>query len=221
LRRSPPSPNGKAKSGASVFCHHAVDRLLSTLTFSVHLSKECPKHLEMLLTMMPKLKFSRVAVLMNPANSSHTMVLKNVQSAAQRISATILSVEARTALEIEKAFYALVQEKAGAVIVARDGFFLQQARQIAELAAKNRLPSIAEIRAYVEAGGLMSYGSSITENFRRAAIYVDKIFKGSKPGDLPVEQPTKFELFINRKTAKALGLTIPQSLLISADQVIG
>jgi len=104
--------------------------------------------------------------------------------------------------------------------VVRDALFNQQVRQIAELAAKNRLSSIAQIREYVDAGGLMSYGPSITDSYRRAATYVDKIFKGAKPGDLPVEQPTKFELFINRKTAKELGLTIPQSLLISADKVI-
>jgi putative ABC transport system substrate-binding protein len=104
--------------------------------------------------------------------------------------------------------------------VVRDALFNQQVRQIAELAAKNRLSSIAQIREYVDAGGLMSYGPSITDSYRRAATYVDKIFKGAKPGDLPVEQPTKFELFINRKTAKALGLTVPQSLLISADKVI-
>jgi putative ABC transport system substrate-binding protein len=106
------------------------------------------------------------------------------------------------------------------LIVARDAFFNQQVRQIAELAAKNRLPTICGIREYVEAGGLMSYGQDQADSNRRAATYVDKIFKGAKPSDLPVEQPTKFELFINRKTAKALGLTIPQSLLISADKVI-
>jgi putative ABC transport system substrate-binding protein len=177
-----------------------------------------PKHLEMLLGMVPKL--SRVAVLVNPANSSHAMVLKSVQSAAQRTSSKILPVEARTAPEIEKAFSAMAREKAGAVIVARDALFNQQVRQIAELAAKNRLPTISGMREYVEAGGLMSYGASVTDQFRRAATYVDKIFKGAKPGDLPVEQSTKFELLINRKTAKALGLTIPQSLLISADKVI-
>ena len=104
--------------------------------------------------------------------------------------------------------------------MVRDALFNQQVRQIAELAAKNRLSSIAQIREYVDAGGLMSYGPSITDSYRRAATYVDKIFKGAKPGDLPVEQPTKFELLINRKTAKALGLTVPQSLLISADKVI-
>jgi putative ABC transport system substrate-binding protein len=114
----------------------------------------------------------------------------------------------------------MAREKAGAVIVINDTFFIQQRPQIVELATKNRLPSISAVREYAEAGGLMSYGSSISDNFRRVATYVDKIFKGAKPGDLPVEQPTKFELVINRKTAKALGLTIPQSLLISADKVI-
>jgi putative ABC transport system substrate-binding protein len=129
-------------------------------------------------------------------------------------------VEARTAPEIETAFSEMARGKAGAVIVTRDGLFIQQARHIAELAAKYRLPSIAEIREYVDAGGLMSYGQNRRDNFRRAATYVDKILKGAKPADLPVEQPTKFELIIKRKTAKALGLTIPQSLLISADKVI-
>jgi putative ABC transport system substrate-binding protein len=177
-----------------------------------------PKHLEMLLSMVPKL--SRVAVLMNPTNSTHVMVLKSVQSAAQRMSAKILPVEARTAAEIGNAFSAMVREKAGAVIVVRDAIFIQLARQIAELAAKNRLPTIFGNRENVDAGGLMSYGDNLADNFRRAATYVDKILKGAKPGDLPVEQPTKFELIINRKTAKALGLKIPQSLLISADKVI-
>ena len=176
------------------------------------------KHLEMLLGMVPKL--SRVAVLVNPDNSSHAMVLKSVQSAAQRTNAKILPAEARTAPEIEKVFSAVAGAKAGAVIVAGDALFNQQVRQIAELAAKHRLPSVGAIREYVDAGGLMSYGPSITESYRRAAIYVDKILKGAKPGDLPIEQPTKFELIINGKTAKILGLTIPKSLLISADKVI-
>lgn len=114
----------------------------------------------------------------------------------------------------------MAEEKAGAVIVLRDAFFIQQMRKIAELAATNRLPSIAGDPEYAEAGGLMSFGSNDTYNFRRAATYVDKILKGAKPGDLPVEQPTKFELIINGRTAKALGLKIPQALLISADKVI-
>jgi len=176
------------------------------------------KHLEMLLSVAPKL--SRVAVLLNPGNQSHPLVLKSIQSAALKSSTKILPLEARTAPEIENAFSAMTQGKAGAVIVARDGFYINQTRQITELALRNRLPSISERASYAEAGGLMSYGVNQGEQFRRAATYVDKIFKGAKPADLPVEQPTKFELFINRKTAKALGLTIPQSLLVSADRVI-
>jgi len=175
------------------------------------------KHLEMLLSAAPKL--SRVAVLLNPGNPSHPLVLKSIQSAALKASAKILPLEARTAPEIENAFSTMTQGKASAVIVARDGFFIRQSRQIAELALKNRLPSISERANYAEVGGLMGYGVSQEEQFRRAATYVDKIFKGAKPADLPVEQPTKFELVINRKTAKALGLTIPHALLISADKV--
>ena len=176
------------------------------------------KHLEMLLSVAPKL--SRVAVLLNPGNQSHPLVLKSIQSAALKTSTKILPLEARTAPEIENAFSAMTQGKADAVIVARDGFYINQTRQITELALKNRLPSISERANYAEAGGLMSYGVNQGEQFRRAATYVDKIFKGAKPADLPVEQPTKLELVINRKTAKALGLTIPQALLIGADKVI-
>ena len=176
------------------------------------------KHLEMLLGVAPKL--SRVAVLLNPGNQSNPLVLKSIQSAALKTSAKILPLEARTAPEIENAFSTMTQGKAGAVIVARDGFFIRQSGQIAELALKNRLPSISERANYAEVGGLMGYGVSQEEQFRRAATYVDKIFKGAKPADLPVEQPTKFELVINRKTAKALGLAIPQALLVSADKVI-
>ena len=172
----------------------------------------------MLRSVAPSL--SRVAVLVNPTNTSQPMLIKGVQSAAQSMSLTILPVEARTAADIERAFSAASQGKAGAIIVVRDGVFLEQRRQIAELAAKNRLSTISDDRDYVDAGALMSYGPSLADQFRRAASYVDKIFKGAKPGDLPVEQPTKFEFVINLKTAKALGLTIPQSLLLRADEVI-
>jgi putative ABC transport system substrate-binding protein len=129
-------------------------------------------------------------------------------------------VEARTGSEIESAFSAISREKAGAVIVMRDGVLLEQRRQIAELAVTNRLSTISDNREYVDAGILMSYGPSLADQFRRAAGYVDRILKGAKPGDLPVEQPTKFEFVINLKTAKELGLTIPQSLLLRADEVI-
>lgn len=176
------------------------------------------KLLDMLLNIVPKL--SRVAVLVNPSNAGHAILLKNIQAAAPRRGVEIAPVEAKIIQDIENAFIKMRQELAEAVIVARDGFFLQQFREIVNLAAKNRLPSVYANREYVEAGGLMSYGSNTADIFRRTATYVDKIFKGAKPADLPVEQPTKFELFINGKTAKTLGLKIPQSLLISADKVI-
>jgi putative ABC transport system substrate-binding protein len=174
------------------------------------------KQLEMLLDMA--LKPSRLAVLVNP-NASDA-ALKSVQSAGRRAGVTIVSFEAHTPQEIENAFSKMVRQKAGALLVTRDAFLNRQVRQIAELAAKNRLPTIAGLREFVEAGGLISYGSNLHDQFRRAATYVDKIFKGAKAGDLPIEQPTKFELLINGRTAKALGLKIPQSLLISADKVI-
>jgi putative ABC transport system substrate-binding protein len=177
-----------------------------------------PKRLEMLRSIAPKL--SRVAVLVNPSNPSHAVYLENIQSAARTVSVTVLPVEARTASEIESAFSKMAREKAGAAIVAADALFSQQVRQIAELAEKHRLPSIAAYREYAEAGGLMGYGQNQADNFRRVAIYVDKIFKGAKPADLPVEQPTIFEMFINRKTARALGLKIPNSILVQATKVI-
>ena len=177
-----------------------------------------PKQLELLLAMMPKL--ARLAVLVNPVNLTHASYLKNVRAAAQGTGITVLPVEARTAQEVENAFRMMTQVKAEAVIVATDVLFIQQYRQIAELAAKNRLPSVSNIREYVEAGGLISYGTNLAEQFRRSAIYVDKIFKGAKPGDLPVEQSMKFELLINGKTATALGIKIPQSVLVLADRVI-
>lgn len=178
-----------------------------------------PKQLELLLSMVPEL--SRVAVLVNPANSSSTvMVLKPLQSAAQTKGIMILSVEARTPQEIETAFIRIAKEKAGAVIVVQDAVFIQQRGRLADLAVKNRLPTIGRDRSYAGVGGLMSYGPNGLDNFRRVATYIDKIFKGAKPGDLPVEQPTKFDLIINSKTAKALGLTIPPSMLLRADRVI-
>ena len=177
-----------------------------------------PKLLELLLEVVPKL--SRVAVLVNSSNPFHAAVLKNVQVAAQKTGVTILAVEARTVQEIENAFPTISKERAGAVILAQDTLFTQQRRQIAELSAKHRLPLIAAMLEYVEAGVLMSYGPSFADIYRRAATYVDKIFKGAKPANLPVEQPTKFEMFINDKTARALGLTIPHSILLQADRVI-
>ena len=177
-----------------------------------------PKLLEILRSVAPNL--SRVAVLVNSTNTFLPMLVRGVQSAAQSMGLTILPVEARAAADIERAFSAISLGRAGAVIVPRDGVFLDQRRQIAELAAKNRLPSISDNRDYVDAGALMSYGPDLADQFQRAAGYVDRILKGAKPGDLPVEQPTTLKLVINLKTARALGLTIPQSLLLRADEVI-
>ena len=176
------------------------------------------KWLELLRVAVPKL--SRVAVLVNPTHPNHPSLLKNIQASAQAIGVKVLPVEANTASQIEAAVSAMKRERAGALIVLPDPFFGAQARQIAELAAKNRLPTMFSNRELVEAGGLMSYGQNITEHFGRAATYVDKILKGTKPSDLPVEQSTRFELVINRRTAKAIGLTIPQELVLRADEVI-
>lgn len=184
-------------------------------TMSVDLS---PKYLELLLGMAPK--SSRVAVLADPANPVQFVVLKNIQAAAQKVGVTILAVEARSLKEIESAFLVMIKGKAQAFIFASTPLFGQHRHRIAELAIKNRLPLISSFREYVEAGGLMSYGPNPSDNWRRAATYVDKILKGAKPADLPVEQPMTFELFINGKTAKALGLTIPPSILVRADRVI-
>jgi len=176
------------------------------------------KHLEVLRSIVPKL--SRVAVLVNPTNPNHTTILKTLQAAAQKVSVNILPLESRNPKEIDVAFTTMAKEKAGAVIVAADAVFEQQQSHVVGLTAKYRMPSISLRKEFAEAGGLMSYGQNQAEGFQHVATYVDKILKGAKPADLPVEQPTKFELVINGKTAKALGLTIPQSLLISADKVI-
>jgi len=176
------------------------------------------KHLEMLRAALPTL--SRVAVLVNPANSAHATILKNVQATARKVGVTVLPMEAQTPEEIDREFSTMARQNVGAIIVVLDPFLIQQGIQIAAQAAKHRLPSIFSNREYAEAGGLMSYGQNQADIYRRAATYVDKILKGAKPGDLPVEQPAKLELLINLKTAKAIGLTIPQSVLLRADEVI-
>ena len=176
------------------------------------------KHLELLMTTMPKL--SRVAVLGNPGSSTYSAHLKNVQTSARKVNVRVVSVEARTPEEIERGFSSMSLEHIDAIIIAADAFLISQTKQIADLAVKYRLPSILGYSEYAQAGGLMSYSQNVLENYRRAATYVDKIFKGAKPGDLPVEQPTKFELVVNMKTAKALGIKIPDSILVQATRVI-
>jgi putative ABC transport system substrate-binding protein len=198
---------------------HSLARPGGNLTGLTNIASDLgPKLLEMVLGMAPKL--SRVAVLLDPDNVSHVTILGNIQDAAHTRNVKILPVKARGPRDIAKAFAMMAREGAGAVIVAADALFTQQRRQIAELARKHRLPSISAFREFAEEGVLMSYGPNLADTHWRAATYVDKILKGARPGDLPVEQPTKFELIINGKTAKALGLKIPQSLLISVDKVI-
>ena len=186
---------------------------LSSMAGDVYL-----KQIEMLLSMVPRL--SRVAVLVNPSNMSNVKTSERVQTEGQKRGVKVLRGEAKTPQEIHNAFSMMRTQNADALIVFNDGLFQQQKAQIAELTGKHRLPAVAQDRIYVDTGVLMSYGPSLAEQSLRAATYVDKIFKGAKPADLPVEQPTKFELVINGKTAKTLGLAIPQSLLVSADKVI-
>jgi putative ABC transport system substrate-binding protein len=164
---------------------------------------------------------SRVAILINPTNAMHQQIVANeLPQAAERLRLTLLTVEARAADSLTGAFETAVRSRAGAIMVLGDPLVFVHRARIAELAAKHRLPAMYLFRESVEAGGLMAYGPSFHDLGRRAASYVDKILKGAKPGDLPIEQPTKFELVINLKTAKAVGLTIPPSLLQRADQVI-
>ena len=177
-----------------------------------------PKYVELLTIVVPKL--SRVAVLLNPANTQHRATFNNIQTAAAKAGIKTFAVEAETPQKVESAFAEMVQQRAGAMIMAIDARFADYRRQIVGLAARNRMPAMFPDRGYVEAGGLMSYGQNFAASYRRAATYVDKILKGAKPAELPVEQPTKFELVINRKTAKALGIKIPQSILVRADKVI-
>ena len=176
------------------------------------------KRLQILKETVPKA--SRVAFLRNPANTSHGPYLKDLQAAARELRLTLQLIEVQEPSEFERAFADMMRERPDALIVTADGTHLLRQAWIVDFAAKSRPPALYQMKEYVEAGGLMSYGASNNEGWRRAATYVDKIFKGAKPADLPVEQPTKFELVINLRTAKTLGLTIPQTLLLRADQVI-
>jgi len=176
------------------------------------------KRLELLKEIVPRL--SRVAVLWNPQNPSSTLNWKELQLPAPQLGVQLHSLEVRSPTLLDTAFEAATRAGAGALAIMPDPVFVTNLKRIANLAAKRRLPSIFHLREFVNAGGLVAYGPDRSDLFRRAAVYVDKILKGAKPADLPVEQPTKFELVINLKTAKALGLTIPQSLLLRADEVI-
>ena len=176
------------------------------------------KRLQLLKEAVPGI--SRVAVLSNPTDTSQALLLREAQVAARSLKVQLQVLEARAPSDFAGAFSAMTKERAGGVIIFTSSMFYNERTRIAELATRSRLPAIYSVKDFAEAGGLMAYGVNLGESFRRAATYVDKILKGAKPADLPVEQPTKFDFFINLKTAKALGLTIPPSLLGRADEVI-
>jgi putative ABC transport system substrate-binding protein len=176
------------------------------------------KRLELLKEVIPKV--AQVAVLSNPSNPNTPPLLRETEAAARALSLQLQIVEVRDSAALDSAFSAMTKAHVGALVVMPDSVFFDQRKRIVDLAAKSRLPAMYSWREPVDAGGLMAYGASGPDIFRRAAEYIDKILKGAKAADLPIEQPTKFELVINLKTAQALGLTIPQSLLVRADEII-
>jgi putative ABC transport system substrate-binding protein len=176
------------------------------------------KGLELLKEMIPNIGV--VAILLNPANPAQIRAITVLQRVAQSLGVQLRLLEARGPNDLDGAFAAMAKQRVQAVLVVAEALFVEHRARLAELGEKYRLPSMHGLRTNVEAGGLMSYGPSIADIWRRAASFVDKILKGAKPADLPVEQPTKYELLINLKTSKALGLTIPQSLLLRADEVL-
>jgi putative ABC transport system substrate-binding protein len=176
------------------------------------------KRLELLIAAVPSAK--RVGVLWNPSNPMDTSETEELKAAARILNLELLPAEVRSPDDFEPALRAIVEHGAAAAVVVGSVIFLEHWQQLADLTAKTRLPAMFNRREFVEAGGLMSFGTNFPGMYRRAAAYVDKILKGAKPADLPVEQPTKFELVVNLKTAKALGLAIPQMILLRAEEVI-
>jgi len=187
------------------------------LSYSVGLDT-FSKQLELLKETVPKI--GRVAVLSNPANPAHSLAIPNVKVAAQSLGVQLQLLDAHQPDEFDGAFAEMSKEGVAALLVLPDSLFSLHRTRLANLAARNRLPSMFGNRENVEAGGLMSYGPNLPDLYRRAAPFVDKILKGAKPADLPVEQPTKFELVVNLKTAKALGVEIPHSILLRTDEAI-
>jgi len=176
------------------------------------------KRLELLKEMVPKL--SRVAVLWNPQAVASTLGWKELQLPARQLGIQLHSLEVRSPNEFDQAFEAATRARAGALFILPDPLIFTNLKRIADHATKSRLPSVFQTSVFADAGGLVTYGPDRADLYRRAATYVDKILKGAKPGDLPIEQPTKFELVVNLKTAKALGITIPQTIMVQADRVI-
>jgi len=176
------------------------------------------KRLELLKEMVPNL--FRVAVMWNPGGRGSTVNWQEMQPPARSLGLELHPLETRNPSDFDRAFADASRAHVGGLAIMPSPLFAGNLRRLADLAIKSRLPAIFNLREFVEAGGLVAYGPNRTDEFRRAATYVDKILKGARPGDLPVEQPTKFELVINLKTAKALGVTVPQSLLSRADELI-
>jgi putative ABC transport system substrate-binding protein len=201
--------------GLAVSLGRPGGNVTGTTTLSAELSI---KQLELLKEAVPRA--ARIAVLWNPSNPWHPLALKGVEAAARSLAVRLQILEVRGPEELDNAFATMTRERAGAVLVLADPMTFFHRTRIADLAAKRRLPAMYGVRESVDAGGLMSYWANQADLYRRVASYVDRILKGAKPADLPIEQPTRFELVINLKTAKALGLTIPPSLLGRADEVI-
>jgi putative ABC transport system substrate-binding protein len=176
------------------------------------------KRLELLKEMVPEL--SRIAMLINPTNRFMALVLPNARGGAEKLHASLIIYEVRDTSTLDATFVRLTNDRPDALLVPADTFLVSQRSRIAQFAIENKLPSAYTFREHVEAGGLVAYTTNYPDLFRRAAIYVDKILKGTKPGDLPIEQPTKFDLVINLKTAKALGVTVPLIMQMTADEVI-
>jgi putative ABC transport system substrate-binding protein len=177
-----------------------------------------PKKLELLHELAPKAAV--IGVLVNPTNPNTDPVSKSLEAAARALGLEIYTVNAATETDIDTAFAAVMQRGVRALLVGNDPFFTDRRDQLVALAARYMLPALYSLRESVAAGGLVSYGNSIYDAHRRAGVYTGRTLKGEKPADLPVLQPTKFELVINLKTARTLGLTVPQSLLVAADEVI-
>ena len=176
------------------------------------------KQLEMLNRVVPKA--SRVGLLTNPANPGNRWTIVEIERASRKFGLQVFEMEATTAQEIEPAFGAAAKREVQALVVAPDALFLDRRSQITALASSYRLPAVYGLGEFVQAGGLMSYGLDLSENFRRTATYVDKILKGAKPGDLAVEQPSKLELLLNKKVAQSLGIRFPADVLALADKII-
>jgi putative ABC transport system substrate-binding protein len=189
----------------------------NTTGLASSLDESVPKQIELLAAVVPNL--TRIGIVSNPGNR-HASALSNAKASARTAGLALVSTDATNSQELAEAFSKLGEERVGAAIILSDAYFNTERPRIAELALSNRLPTIFSQRQYVADGGLMSYGEALSEFFRRAAFYVDKLIKGARPGDLPVEQPTRFFLVINLKTAKALGLDVPLSLQQRADEVI-